>query len=283
MDNEDLSVEKDQGDKLDQVDSNKQQSNEGNNSEKNFINKPVLYVLGGIFLITLLVYGGGEFFKWVFPVKGSGNVTTESREVDEFKKIKLEGQGEIILEKGSEESLEIEAEDNLLKYLSTNVSGDTLKIRPTRFSRRLKPTEPIKFKITVVEIEDIVISGSGALKGDDINSEDLTIKVSGDGDVDLEDMNVEELYTKVSGSAQFKLSGKAKSHEIDINGSGVNEAEDLEVDECDIEVNGSGDVKVNVKEKLKVQINGSGRVYYKGNPDDFDQKINGSGEVKKLE
>ncbi|HZD61139.1 MAG TPA: hypothetical protein VE439_11905, partial [Anaerolineae bacterium] len=61
----------------------------------------LLLFFAAIYLSSCAGFGG---------VTGSGNVTTESREVSGFNEISLSGRGNLIIEQGNEESLRIEAE-----------------------------------------------------------------------------------------------------------------------------------------------------------------------------
>ena len=61
-------------------------------------------------------------------VRGSGDVVTETRAVSGFDQVSLSGQGELIVTQGDQESLEIEAEDNIIAVIETEVRGNTLYI-----------------------------------------------------------------------------------------------------------------------------------------------------------
>ena len=61
-------------------------------------------------------------------VSGSGKVTEEEREVSGFTGVELATIGNLTIELGERESLHIEAEDNLMRYLETEVRGETLII-----------------------------------------------------------------------------------------------------------------------------------------------------------
>ena len=65
----------------------------------------------------------------VSTVRGSGNVISETRSVANFENVSLSGIGTLYIIEGDEESLEIEAEDNLLEHIETEVRGRTLEIK----------------------------------------------------------------------------------------------------------------------------------------------------------
>jgi hypothetical protein len=55
--------------------------------------------------------------------KGSGNVISESRQAPEFHKIRLEGQGKVALTQGSQSSLGVATDDNILPFIETEVKN----------------------------------------------------------------------------------------------------------------------------------------------------------------
>ena len=61
-------------------------------------------------------------------VRGSGDVIVENRSVSGFDKVSVEGAGRVIITQGKKESLTVETDDNLMKYIKTEVTGDTLEI-----------------------------------------------------------------------------------------------------------------------------------------------------------
>ena len=61
-------------------------------------------------------------------VRGSGDLVTESRQVSDFDRVALSGSGQVVITQGAEEGLSVEADDNLMQYVRTEVSGRTLEL-----------------------------------------------------------------------------------------------------------------------------------------------------------
>ena len=53
---------------------------------------------------------------------------TETRQVSNFDSIELSGSGDVIVTQGGSESLAIETDDNVMKYVKAEVEGRTLKL-----------------------------------------------------------------------------------------------------------------------------------------------------------
>ena len=64
-------------------------------------------------------------------IQGSGDVITESRDVSGFDSVSLSGIGRVIITQGDDESLTIETDDNLMKYITSEVRDGTLELGDT--------------------------------------------------------------------------------------------------------------------------------------------------------
>lgn len=65
-----------------------------------------------------------------------------------------------------------------------------------------------------------------------------------------------------------------------LSGTGKISAFGLFTEKAQLEINGGGQIEVSVRDNLNVKIDGSGIVYYKGNPELYTQ-ITGAGQVIK--
>lgn len=210
-------------------------------------------------------------------VKGSGNVISESRQLPEFREIRLEGQGKVALTQGNQSSLEVTTDDNILPFIETEVKNGKLVISREK-GKNLRPTK-LNFTITVKDLEGISIAGSGDVScNNKLVSDDFYAKISGSGDITLS-VDTAHLESDISGSGSIYLSGSANSYDATITGSGDVDAFDLRARESSVVITGSGNCRVSIADKLRAKITGSGDVLYKGHPQ-VNKTITGSGSVK---
>ena len=80
----------------------------------------------GLFFITAC--GSNTILGSREVIKGSGNVITESREVSGFNGVSHTGIGRVTITQGDTESLTIQADDNLMEYITSEVKNDTLEL-----------------------------------------------------------------------------------------------------------------------------------------------------------
>jgi len=210
-------------------------------------------------------------------VKGSGNIISESRHVPGFTEIELKGQGKVELTEGSQPSLEVTTDDNILPSIETVVRDGKLIISHER-GKNLRPTR-LNFTIAVKDLAGISIAGSGDVNGTHkLVSDDFYAKISGSGDITLA-VETARLESDISGSGSINLSGSAHRYDARITGSGGVDAFDLQTSDSSVVITGSGNCRVSVSERLQAKITGSGDVLYKGDPR-ISQSITGSGKVK---
>jgi hypothetical protein len=195
----------------------------------------------------------------VGKIIGSGNKKTEARKVSGFSEIVIENSGTLIITQTGTESLSIEADDNILPLLTSEVSGSrlVLGIKP---NTSLSTNSSIKYNLTVKDLSIIENTGSAGIIAKNINTPKLAVVLSGSGDL--------------------KISGKADRQNLSIKGSGSYKAFELISKVADVIIKGSGDAFVDVSNSLDVKISGSGSVKYEGGAT-VSKKITGSGSVQR--
>lgn len=242
-------------------------------------------VLPGI-LIALAVIVGALFF-WQKQggfmrniLIDAGEIVKEQRGVSDFNKISLEGHGTIMLEQGEEESIEVEAGENLMEYILTEVRGDELKISYRNTPSGLRSFS-VKYYITVKELEKIEVLGSGKVDSSTITSGEIELLIDGSGNMSMS-LDTKKLLAIIEGSGKYELVGSAEQQEVNISGSGKFLGKELEGNKGRVDIDGSGKVEINTSETLDVSIGGSGSVYYLGDPTMSTVDISGTGKIEKL-
>ncbi len=209
-------------------------------------------------------------------LSGNGNVQTQNREITGFDAISSSGDFHVSVMPGTQFSVEIKAESNLLPYIETYVSGSTLKIG-TSGVHSLRHHYPIEVFITQPELNGLTLSGSGLLQAGSFSSDNFQIGLSGSGDIDAK-VIAKKINVNVSGSGNIFLEGEALESDFRISGSGKIKTYDLVQDHCQASISGSGDIYVNVSQTLFAGISGSGKIYYINHPL-IHSNISGSGKV----
>jgi len=203
----------------------------------------------------------------------------ETRDVDDFTGIAFGVAGKLYLTQGNSYKVVLEGDEDYLEDIETFVRGDRLIIRHSRWMSF--GNKKINAYITMPEIEDLAVSGSGKMTADsDIEADDLDMSVSGSGDINIDKLTAESVDCRISGSGSINLNGSAENGDISISGSGDFTGESFDMETLDISISGSGTCRVKVNESLEARVSGSGDIYYDGNPR-VDARVSGSGKVRK--
>jgi hypothetical protein len=214
---------------------------------------------------------------------GSGKAATETRALPEFQSIELSGSMDLKVRQGSPQSVQLQADDNLLPLLETVVEGSGAEARlNVKWKRWQSIHTRSKAVVTVVlpKLNAVALKGSGDLQLDAFNTPALKLAMSGAGDAKIKDLAADELVISLSGSGNVAGQGKATKLKIGIAGSGDVRFADLQADEVRVSIAGSGDAAVNAQKSLDVSIAGSGDVSYVGNPS-VKSSVAGSGSINK--
>jgi hypothetical protein len=230
-----------------------------------------------LLVVLSLVFASCGFPVRYTTVRGTGNTVTESRRVSGFDEVELSGIGTLIIEQGNSESLEITAEENLMPYLKSRISGGKLSLGVEDFVN-VQPTKEIVYRLKVIDLASIETSGLGDVESASLSTNSLRIQISGSGKITIVNLQSDEVNVEVSGLGDILLAGKVDKQRVEISGSGTYSAGDLESNSADVSISGSGNAVLWAKERLNTEISGMGTVEYYGSPV-VDSEISGAGKL----
>jgi len=204
----------------------------------------------------------------------------QDRKVGNFTKIEVSGAFNVILTQGSSASLTLEASEELLEKVISEVKGDKLILRlenNTRITGTDSPTAYISF----INLEEIDLSGAVKISGTNtMKFENLEIEGSGASKVNLT-LSANRLKCEASGASDIMLAGDASAFEADLSGASKIDAEELKTVNCTLDCSGASTSKVYVTGSLKVDGSGACKVIYTGNPKQVDSDMSGASKISK--
>jgi hypothetical protein len=250
-----------------------------------------------LFVLAALVHSACG----IIAIQGTGNLVNKSRDVGGFDRVSLKGMGEVILTQSEEESLSVETDDNMLKYVKTEVRDGTLYLDiDAQRAAFLYPSQ-LTFTLSVKDLAGLSILGSGDIKSGEINTERLELAIDGSGDmrigsletkvleldisgsgnVVVDSLVAEQVKSSIKGSGEVDLAGQTSTQDVEISGSGEYRTGNLESETIWVSLSGSGNAVVWSTSSLKASTSGSGSVNFYGSPT-IDFSGSGSGEIKNL-
>lgn len=216
----------------------------------------------GVIVANFFTFGraSGDLVNFSFSFKGkkgSGNATTEVRDLREFTGVDVSGVFKVEITSQSDYNVEVEADDNLHEYIRTVVRNGKLHIETTR---KISPRSPLKVRISMPNIENIDASGASHVNVTNINNGDVVVDSSG--------------------ASRVSLSGTTAKLNLDVSGATKVDAEALAVTDATIDASGASHVKVNVTGNLNASASGASKVLYSGTPASIRKDASGASRIE---
>lgn len=226
----------------------------------------------GVIIIVLLASQGYS----CIGDRYMGPVEKEARNVSDFDAIEVSQGIDVNISMGSKEFVEVEAAEDLLDILVTEVKGHTLKIY---FDKSFNWNNQASVFVQAVDLDKIhASSGSDVRCEDVIDTKKLELKASGGSDIRLEVMT-KDLEVEVSGGADIILMGSTDYIRAETSGGSDLKASDLIAQSADLEATGGSDIKIHVEDELDARASGGADIVYTGNPSHINTNSSASGDI----
>ncbi|KAB8155228.1 DUF2807 domain-containing protein [Kordia sp. TARA_039_SRF] len=218
-------------------------------------------------------------FNFGSGIKGNRNVVSEERDAEEsFTVIKASEGLDVYITQSETASIEVEADENVIGLIATDINNGVLKIHTEKNIGRCKSK---KVHVSLPVIEKIIsTSGADVFSTSIIIAEMLEVKSNSGADVKLE-VEAESIICSTSSGADIKIAGTADSLEATASSGSDIIAKDLTVKNCNASASSGADVTVYVTEKLVASSSSGGDVNYYGNPPSVAKNKSSAGGVNK--
>jgi hypothetical protein len=179
-------------------------------------------------------------------IKGSGNVTTEKKQVTDFENLDISGVFNVILKQSDKADVTVEADDNLQQYVTVENRNNTLYVK-TKEKINIRGAKKTNIYISLVNISklkntlvgNLSTSGVIALKNVDINT-------SAVGNTTL-NVKVDKLSLQISAVGNTDIEGSAPNCSITNSAVGNLDAAKLAVEKMTLKNSAVGNTTVNAK------------------------------------
>lgn len=203
---------------------------------------------------------------------------TETRNLSQFSKLRLEGAANISLTQGNSNSITIETKKIATDAITTEVKNGTLVISMKK--GKYKNTK-IQIDLTFTNLEGLELLGAGNITGKNvIKCNEFKLVSKGAGNVNLK-LDTQKLDLTSQGAGNITLKGNATNQKIDSKGAGNINAYDLKGTDVKATLAGVGNIHVYASKSIEGSLRGVGNIRYKGNPNNVQVSENGLGNVKK--
>jgi hypothetical protein len=209
----------------------------------------------------------------------------EDRHLSGFNAVSLGGSFDVYITQGSTESVKVEAPDNVIDHIITEVDNGTLKIYNKNDNGfhwdDMFGHKKIAVYVVAKDITNVSVSGSGdVFFRDGIHTNSLKLRISGSGDM-IGKVDVKSLESSISGSGDMKISGRADNSAVSVGGSGDYSGRGLVTINTSVRVSGSGDASISASNSVNASVSGSGDIRYTGGAKNVASSKSGSGDIER--
>jgi hypothetical protein len=168
------------------------------------------------------------------------------------------------VEIGPRGPVEIEADDNLLPLIETEVVDGRLEIRFQRFSN-IWGSGGVHIQVRAPVFRYLGASGGAEIVAELEPVEELEVKASGGAEVHARGIDVARLSASGSGGADLELSGVAQRLTLRMSGGTKVKAGRLSARAVRVSGSGGSTAEVRASESLKGELSGGSGVHLIGN------------------
>lgn len=225
---------------------------------------------------TRIILFAGLLLSLTACIRSAGPLMTEDRDVAPFTGLALTSSADVEVVQNEPYEVRVEAPDNLMPFIETEVDNGVLEIRERR--NNIWHGDRVRIFVNMDELTQASISGSGDLLGRGFTAQNVILDISGSGDMDVR-LDANNISASISGSGDMELEGTATNLQFTISGSGDFRGRYFTAENVDANMSSSGDAFVTVTDELTANLSGSGDLEYWGNPPVVNSIVTGSGDL----
>jgi len=251
-------------------------------------------------LVVIALFLSISFLEAKFTKDTFRDVKTENRKTGPFNSIDVSTGIKLFLSQGNTQSIKVEADDNVIGDLKTQVSGSTLRIYMDHHdSGTWNNIRVLKVYVTCPDLNSLV-TGSGsrtevagtwkarrsfnleASSGSSVtmalHASSLKCESSSGSSVDLT-VTADKLRLTSSSGSTIRVDGSGTSLNAEASSGSSIKAQNLKVENCVADASSASTVRVNVSRELDASATSVARVSYIGRPAKIERNVSSLGKV----
>lgn len=182
----------------------------------------------------------------------------------------------------TEESLVVEANENLHSLIRVRQDGDRLDVSLAKNSQ-ITGDAVLNLYVTTASLEEII--AEGAVKVEFVNplvTSQFEIDLSGASQL-KGSFDTDILFATIEGSSKLEIDGSSNTFQIDAEGASEMSGFGFTTNQLQAKLDGGCDLSLTVQQKLDVTARGASKVYYKGNGVVERQNLKDASEIVKID
>lgn len=225
-------------------------------------------------IVALLFSSCNQVFN---GIKGNGNVQTEERKITEkFTKISVSRGLDVIVEQSDKVFVEVEADENLLKHITTKVVNGTLEISSDENIYNAE-VETVRVKMPMLESVETT-SGSTLTSKGVLTGLDLAVKASSGSEIEVT-AEYDNISSESTSGSNIILSGKALKFKAASSSGSEIDADGLLANDVNAQATSGSSVGAHPLVSLNAKASSGASVDYSGHPKTIEKEETSGGSV----
>jgi len=237
--------------------------------------KKIKYLTAAVLCLAITSLTSAQIRKTVY---GDKNVVKKEREAGSFNGVKVSTGIDVYLTQGNQNSVVVEADENLHEYIVTEIKNGNLYVYS---DANIRSAEMKRVHVTMKDIVYVSTSSAGDVIGQTpVKSDQIEMNASSAGDIKLE-VYADVIEASISSSGDITLTGEADKLDASLSSAGDLNAYNLKVREAEVSASSAGDADIYVTERLNARASSAGDINYKGDPKWVDARSSSAGGVNR--
>lgn len=231
-----------------------------------------------LFVFTLVILSTIHSFAAHYTAEES-----QKRDVKNFSAIEVSTGIDLFISLGNEESLKIEASEQIITNVVSEVKNGTLHIYVKNKSGfnllNWRNYSSVKAYLTVVELNRLKASAGADVKSENtLKGNTMDLSASSGSKVNI-DLVYKDLKLDASSGAKLDVTGRTKNLKVSSSSGGILDAADLESEYCKANASSGGYLSVHAANEIAAWASSGGNIRYSGNPKNKDINKSSGGTV----
>lgn len=199
-------------------------------------------------------------------VKGSGYVLTQQRETPVFTAIEASQSIRVFISRGESQPLTVEADDNLLTYIKTEVKNNILRVY-IQEGISIRKYADLNVLVILPQISSLSATTSARIESvtEPWQPQNIELNASTSGKIKLH-LETNEIKIKETTGADIELKGSANQLDASLTTAAQLKAQQLKVKYAKLNLTTGAEAEVEVSEGINCDLSTGSKLIYKGEP-----------------
>jgi hypothetical protein len=231
-----------------------------------------------IVVLTALLFGSCNQIGNFKSITGSGNVTTEKRNVQgDFKSVEVSNAIDLVIEQSNTTEITVEADDNLQKEITTTVENGVLVIACKINNFNSITSKKVTVKMPVIEA--LEASSASSINTDSVLKGSSLSLVSSSAATIHANVEYETIQLTTNSASNQSIKGKTLHLETSASSGSVIDTAELLANDVIAHSSSASSITVHPIVNLKAEASSGGDIRYNTTPKSIQKKENSGGSI----